>query len=67
MQHGDYAKINGLRVHVLTAGKGMPVVLIHGFMGMAYYWRFNFQELGKYFSIYAPDLPGFGYSNKLLL
>jgi len=42
----------------------MPVVLIHGFMGMAYDWRFNIQELGQHFSVYALDLPGFGYSDK---
>jgi pimeloyl-ACP methyl ester carboxylesterase len=63
---GTFTSINGLNIHVLVAGNGIPVVLIHGFMGMAYDWRFNIQELGKYFSVYALDLPGFGYSDKPL-
>jgi pimeloyl-ACP methyl ester carboxylesterase len=66
IQRGTFRKINGLNIRVLAAGNGMPVVLIHGFMGMAYDWRFNIQELGKHFSIYALDLPGFGYSDKPL-
>jgi pimeloyl-ACP methyl ester carboxylesterase len=63
---GTFIKINGLNIHVLAAGNGMPVVLIHGFMGMAYDWRFNIRQLGKHFSVYALDLPGFGYSDKPL-
>jgi pimeloyl-ACP methyl ester carboxylesterase len=66
IQRGTFRKINGLNIRVLAAGNGMPVVLIHGFMGMAYDWRFNIQELGKHFSVYALDLPGFGYSDKPL-
>jgi pimeloyl-ACP methyl ester carboxylesterase len=66
VQRVVFRKINNLNTHVLTAGNGMPVVLIHGFMGMAYDWRFNIQQLGKHFSVYALDLPGFGYSDKPL-
>jgi pimeloyl-ACP methyl ester carboxylesterase len=66
IQRGTFKNINGLNIRVLAAGNGMPVVLIHGFMGMAYDWRFNIQELGKHFSVYALDLPGFGYSDKPL-
>lgn len=66
LEYGTFTKINNLNIHVLAVGNGMPVVLIHGFMGMAYDWRFNIQELGKHFSVYALDLPGFGYSDKPL-
>jgi len=66
LPHSIFTKINGINTHVLMAGNGAPVVLIHGFMGMAYDWRFNIQELGKHFSVYALDLPGFGYSDKPL-
>ena len=65
-QPGIFTKIDNLNIHVLTAGNGIPVVLIHGFMGMAYDWRFNIDELGKYFLVYALDLPGFGCSDKPL-
>jgi pimeloyl-ACP methyl ester carboxylesterase len=63
---GIFRNINNLNIHVFAAGNGKPVVLIHGFMGMAYDWRFNIQEFGKHFSVYALDLPGFGYSDKPL-
>ncbi|OGN91869.1 MAG: hypothetical protein A2Z70_03700 [Chloroflexi bacterium RBG_13_48_17] len=66
MRRGTFKKINNMNIHVLAVGNGMPVVLIHGFMGMTYDWRFNIQELGKHFSVYALDLPGFGYSDKPL-
>lgn len=66
LEYGTFTKINNLNIHVWPSGNGLPVVLIHGFMGMAYDWRFNIQELGKHFSIYALDLPGFGYSDKPL-
>jgi pimeloyl-ACP methyl ester carboxylesterase len=65
-RRGNFRKINNLNIHVLAVGNGTPVVLIHGFMGMAYDWRFNIRELGKHFSVYALDLPGFGYSDKPL-
>jgi len=66
MQRGTFKKISGLNIHVLNAGKGSPVILVHGFMGMAYDWRYNIEELGQHFSVYALDLPGFGYSDKPL-
>jgi len=66
MQYGTFTKIDNLNIHVLVGGNGKPVVLLHGFMSMAYDWRFNIQELSKHFSVYALDLPGFGYSDKPL-
>jgi pimeloyl-ACP methyl ester carboxylesterase len=66
IQRGTLTKIDNLNIHVWSVGNGMPVVLIHGFMSMAYDWRFNIRELGKHFSVYALDLPGFGYSDKPL-
>ncbi|MCJ7516079.1 MAG: alpha/beta hydrolase [Dehalococcoidia bacterium] len=64
--YGSLAKVNNLNIHVWQIGHGIPVVLLHGFMGMAYDWRFNIPEIGKQFSVYALDLPGFGYSDKPL-
>jgi len=66
MQYGTFTKIDNLNIHILVGGNGKPVLLLHGFMSMAYDWRFNIQELSKHFSVYALDLPGFGYSDKPL-
>ena len=64
--YGTFIRINDLNVHVWSVGTGPPVILIHGFMGMAYDWRANVEQLGKHFHVYAPDLPGFGFSDKPL-
>jgi pimeloyl-ACP methyl ester carboxylesterase len=39
-------------------------VLLHGLMGYSWSWRFNMQPLGQYFTVYAPDLPGCGFSQR---
>ena len=64
--YGTFIRINDLNVHVWPVGTGPPVILIHGFMGMAYDWRANIEQLGKHFHVHAPDLPGFGFSDKPL-
>ena len=34
-----FAEVNGIRLHYLTAGKGDPVVLLHGFAETSHMWR----------------------------
>ncbi len=65
-EYGTFSRVDNLNIHLLSAGQGTPVVLIHGFMGMAFDWRCSIPELGKRFSVYAMDLPGFGLSDKPL-
>ena len=47
-------------------GSGMPVVLVHGINAAASNWemRRNFGPLGADFQVYAPDLLGFGLSDR---
>ena len=56
--------IDGVNWRYWFAGSGPPLLLIHGFMGFSFSWRFNMQELGKHFSVYAMDLPGCGFSDR---
>ena len=49
-----------LRVHVLEAGKGDPVLLIHGGNGTAAQWVPLFGRLQLSFRVFAPDRPGCG-------
>ncbi|HZP24480.1 MAG TPA: alpha/beta fold hydrolase [Terriglobales bacterium] len=56
--------LDGVRWRYLTAGSGPPLLLLHGFMGYSYSWRFNMEPLGRHFSVYAPDLPGCGFSQR---
>ena len=34
-----FAEINGVKLHYLVAGKGDPVVLLHGFAETSHMWR----------------------------
>jgi len=57
--------IKGLEVHYLVAGRGLPLVLIHGYGGEANKWQQNITVLSEKYTVYAPDLPGFGDSQPL--
>lgn len=57
----------GVKVHYLTAGKGEPVVLIHGLYSSAWInWQLPgvVAELAKTHQVIALDLPGHGESAK---
>jgi pimeloyl-ACP methyl ester carboxylesterase len=58
-------KVNGRDVHYYTAGQGEPLVVIHGGGGDARTWRNNIVELSEKYTVYAPDLPGYGGSQPL--
>jgi pimeloyl-ACP methyl ester carboxylesterase len=52
---------NDIRMHVADAGRGYPIVLLHGFPELWYSWRkqlFGLAESG--FRVLAPDLRGYG-------
>jgi pimeloyl-ACP methyl ester carboxylesterase len=50
----------------LKAGSGPPLLLIHGLLGYSFSWRYNLLPLSEFATIYAPDLPGTGYSERVL-
>ena len=56
--------IDGVNWRYWFAGSGPPLLLIHGFMGYAFSWRFNMEPLAVNFSVYAIDLPGCGFSDR---
>ncbi len=56
--------IDGVTWKYWYAGSGPPLLLIHGFMGFSFSWRFNVEPLSRYFSVYAMDLPGCGFSQR---
>ena len=58
-------KIGELDIHYLTCGTGEPLVVIHGGNAGAMAWKKNMLELGSSYTVYVPDLPGFGYSQPL--
>jgi len=62
----DWAKRVDLpsgHLYYLEAGRGIPVLLIHGFADSSYSWHKNIQTLSENgFHVFAVDLPGMGQS-----
>ncbi|HUI82897.1 MAG TPA: alpha/beta fold hydrolase [Candidatus Binatia bacterium] len=56
--------LNGVNWRYWFAGSGPALLLIHGFMGYSFSWRFNVEPLSRHFSVYAIDLPGCGFSQR---
>lgn len=60
--------IDGVRTHYWEAGRGEPLILLHsGEYGAAaeFSWERNIGALAERFHVFAPDLLGFGHSEKL--
>jgi 4,5:9,10-diseco-3-hydroxy-5,9,17-trioxoandrosta-1(10),2-diene-4-oate hydrolase len=68
--HADYSrftKIDGVRLHYQEAGdpNATPMILIHGFASSNLVWSKVFLEFAAAgFRVIAPDLLGYGYSDK---
>jgi pimeloyl-ACP methyl ester carboxylesterase len=65
LQRDDVRSPDGVRLHVVRAGTGPPVILLHGFPEFWYSWRHQIQGLAASgFSVLAPDMRGFNLSDK---
>ena len=61
----DYVRIDGRRIHCVTAGQGQPVLLIPGWPQTWYAWRHVMQALAAQgFQAIAVDPPGTGFSDR---
>jgi pimeloyl-ACP methyl ester carboxylesterase len=61
----DYAQIGGVNLHYAKAGDGEQlVVFLHGFPEFWYSWRNQLNELSDEFTVVAPDLRGYHWSDK---
>ena len=58
------ASIRGVTLHYVTAGSGDPVVLLHGWPQTWREWRRVIPPLAARYTVIAPDLRGFGDSDK---
>lgn len=64
---GQSVVAGGIRTNCLDVGSGEPVVLIHGSgPGVTAYanWRLTLPTLGQRFRCLAPDMVGFGYTER---
>jgi len=55
---------NGIRHHLVTAGSGPPVYLLHGFPETWFGWRKQIAVLAEKYTVVAPDLRGYGETDK---
>jgi haloacetate dehalogenase len=62
-EHG-MAAVNGIRMHYVREGEGPPVVLLHGWPQTWFCWRLLMPLLAERFTLIAPDLRGYGLSDK---
>jgi pimeloyl-ACP methyl ester carboxylesterase len=58
-----FANVNNVRLHYLIAGKGDPVVLLHGYAETSHMWRPLIAPLASTHTVIAPDLRGAGQSS----
>src|ERR1700678_3619440 len=59
-----HATVNGVRLHYVIAGSGDPVLLIHGWPETWYAWRKVIPVLADQFTVVAPDMRGYGDSER---
>jgi pimeloyl-ACP methyl ester carboxylesterase len=59
----DQVEVAGLRVAYRRAGKGIPLVLLHGGMADSREWRRQLEGLADEFTVVAWDAPGCGGSD----
>ncbi len=57
-------RVNGVRLHHLHAGEGPPVLLLHGWPQTSHMWRRVLAPLAERHTVIAPDLRGYGLSDK---
>ncbi|KAA9012293.1 alpha/beta fold hydrolase [Niallia endozanthoxylica] len=68
VEQGKFIDVKGIRTHYNEAGQGEPLLLIHGSgPGVSAWanWRLAFPTLSEYYHLYAPDVVGFGYTERL--
>src|SRR4051795_12239870 len=63
IQHGTL-EYDCARLHFARAGSGPPLILLHGWPEFWLTWEPVMTRLADRFTLYAPDLRGFGDSDK---
>jgi pimeloyl-ACP methyl ester carboxylesterase len=62
--HAHYVDVGGHRIRYFAGGDGPPLILIHGLGSSAEDWSLVARELTRGHRVYAPDLLGWGGSDK---
>ncbi|MBC8392458.1 MAG: alpha/beta hydrolase [Deltaproteobacteria bacterium] len=62
---GKFVTVGDKKVHYIEKGTGKTLILIHGFLYHTVMWEKNIDALAEKFKVYAIDLWGWGYSERL--
>jgi pimeloyl-ACP methyl ester carboxylesterase len=60
----QYCHDDGCRIAYVVQGRGPAVLLLHGLGGTADFWQPLIAALATHYTLIAPDLLGFGFSDK---
>src|SRR5437870_5010401 len=60
----QFASVNGIKLHYVTAGQGPLVILLHGFPEFWYGWKNQIPALSEKFKVVAVDMRGYNESDK---
>src|SRR3989338_1964355 len=53
---------DGNNLHYRITGKGKPIIFVHGWAMNSHVWKYQMDEVSKYFQVIAVDLRGHGKS-----
>jgi len=59
-----FVDLDGVTLHYRRAGRGEPVVLVHGIPQTSHEWRYVMPRLAEKYAVIAPDLRGLGDSTR---
>jgi pimeloyl-ACP methyl ester carboxylesterase len=61
---GKLLDVDGVAVHCVESGSGPAIVMVHGFGGSTFSFRYQIAELSRDHRCVVIDLKGFGYSQR---
>jgi haloalkane dehalogenase len=64
MMKSAFIEVLGSKMHYIEAGEGDPILFLHGIPTSSYVWRNILPHLASLGRCIAPDLIGFGQSDK---
>ena len=64
MLEGRWIEVDDHRIHYVDAGGGFPLIMLHGGANDWHDWEENIEPLAQHYRVIAPDIAGFGKSDK---